>query len=75
LLVLIVKKLKKDSYIYIDYYLFNAFIIKNCNTLLLIRDTFVRLYTIKFYIKFNIIATFNKICIYKNNKYKIVFII
>ena len=61
--------------IYIDYKDFNTFIIKNCNTLLLIREILQQLYKIKYYNKFNIIVVFNKIRIYFNNKYKIVFII
>ncbi len=36
-------------YIYIDYKDFNAFIIKNCNILLLIREILQQLYKIKYY--------------------------
>ncbi len=62
-------------YIYINYRNFNTFTIKNCNTLLLIREILQKLYKIKYYNKFDIIVVFNKIRIYFNNKYKIVFII
>jgi len=75
LLILIVKKSKENLYIYVNYQVFNTLIIKNCNILFLIRDSSVRLYIVKFYIKFDIIVVFNKIRIRKSNKYKIVFII
>ncbi len=61
--------------IYINYRNFNTLTIKNCNILLLIREILQQLYKIKYYNKFNIIVVFNKIQIYFNNKYKIVFII
>jgi len=73
--VLIIKKSKKDLCICVNYRAFNALTIKNRNTLLLIRNIFVKLCIAKFYIKFNIIAVFNKICIRKSNKNKIAFII
>ncbi len=75
MLILIVKKSKENLYIYVNYQVFNTLIIKNCNILFLIRDSSVRLYIVKFYIKFDIIVVFNKIRIRKSNKYKIVFII
>lgn len=40
-----------------------------------IKKTLQQLYKIKFYNKFDIIAIFNKIRIYFDNKYKIIFII
>jgi len=61
--------------VYINYKSLNILTIKNCNTLLLIREILQQLYKIKYYNKFNIIVIFNKIRIYFNNKYKIVFII
>jgi len=61
--------------IYINYKDLNILIIKNCNTLLLIRKILQQLYKIKYYSKFDIIAIFNKIRIYFDNKYKIAFII
>ncbi len=59
----------------VNYKDFNVLIIKNRNTLLLIREILQKLYKTKYYNKFNIIAIFNKIRIRFNNKYKIVFII
>jgi len=71
----IVKKSNRDLRIYIDYRNFNILTIKNCNTLLLIREILQQLYKIKYYNKFNIIAIFNEIQIYFNNKHKTIFII
>ncbi len=62
-------------YIYINYRDFNTLIVKNRNTLLLIREILQQLYKIKYYSKFDIIVVFNKIRIYFNNKYKTIFII
>ncbi len=59
----------------VNYKDFNALTIKNCNILLLIKETLQRLYKIKYYNKFNIIVIFNKIRIYLYNKYKTIFII
>jgi len=75
LLVLIIKKSKKDIRIYINYRVLNVLIIKNRNILLFIRNILVRLCIAKFYIKFDIIAIFNKIRMHKSNKHKIAFII
>ncbi len=61
--------------VYINYKDFNILTIKNRNTLLLIREILQQLYKIKYYNKFDIIVVFNKIQIYFNNKYKIIFII
>jgi len=59
----------------VDYRALNVFIIKNRNTLLLIKEILQRLCKIKFYNKFDIIAIFNEIRMRSNNKHKIVFII
>ncbi len=59
----------------INYRDLNVLTIKNCNTLLLIREILQQLYKIKYYSKFDIIVVFNKIRIRFDNKYKIVFII
>jgi len=61
--------------VYINYRDFNVLTIKNRNILLLIREILQQLYKIKYYNKFDIIVVFNKIQIYFNNKYKIIFII
>ena len=73
--ILIVKKLNKKLKIYINYKIFNALIIFNRNISSLIKETLFKLYTIKIYNKFNIIATFNEIRIKKSYKKKIVFLI
>ncbi len=61
--------------IYINYYILNILIIKNRNTSPLIRDTLIKLYILRIFIKFNIIAIFNKIRIKKSKEEKIVFLI
>ena len=73
--VLIVKKFNKEFRIYIDYRIFNAFIIFNRNASLLIKEIFIKLYTIKIYNKFDIIITFNEIRVKKNYEEKIAFLI
>ena len=74
-LVLIVKKLDRGLYIYIDYRSLNALTIKNYNTLPLIRETLARLYIAKVYIKFDIIAVFNEIRIKIGEEEKTIFLI
>ena len=59
--VLIIKKPDNSLKIYINYKVLNFLIIKNRNTLLLIRKTLSRLYKIRVYLKFDIIIIFNKI--------------
>jgi len=71
---LIVKKLDKRLRVCVNYRALNALIIKNCNTLLLIKETLQRLCKVKYYSEFDIIAIFNKIQIRLENKYKIAFI-
>ena len=73
--MLIVKKSDKEFRIYINYRVFNAFIILNRNASLLIKKTFAKLYAIKIYNKFDIIIIFNKIRIKKNHEKKIAFFI
>ena len=72
--ILIVKKFDKKLRIYINYRALNALIIKNRNTLSLIREIITKLYFVKIFIKFDIIATFNKIRIKEDNKEKIIFL-
>ena len=72
--VLIVKKSEENLCIYINYQALNTFTIKNRNVSPLIKNTFARLCAAKIYTKFDIIAVFNKVRIYRDNKYKIVFI-
>ncbi len=71
----IVKKSDRSLRVCINYRNFNILTVKNCNILLLIQEILQQLYKIKYYSKFDIIAVFNKIRIYSDNKYKIVFII
>ena len=73
-LVLIVKKLDRGLRIYIDYRALNTLTIKNQNAPLLIRETITKLYAIKIFTKFDIIAAFNKIRIAKGDKKKTAFL-
>ena len=68
-----VKKLNKIFKIYINYKIFNVFIIFNRNMSLLIKKTLFKFYIIKIYNKFDIIITFNEIRVKKNYKKKIAF--
>ena len=72
--ILIVKKLDRELRIYIDYRALNALTIKNRNTLSLIRETIAKLYTIKIFIKFDIIVIFNEIRIKEDNEEKTIFL-
>ena len=69
------KKFNKKLKIYINYKIFNVFIILNRNILLLIKETLFKLYIIKIYNKFDIIATFNEIRVKKSYKKKTAFLI
>ena len=66
ILIFIVKKLDKGFKIYINYKIFNALIIPNCNISLLIKKTLFKLYIIKIYNKFDIIIIYNEIRIKKD---------
>ena len=55
------KKFDKKLRFYIDYKIFNIFIILNQNVLLLIKKILIKFYAIKIYNKFNIIIAFNEI--------------
>ena len=66
--IFIVKKLKSDFRIYIDYRALNALIIKNRNVSFLIREILARLYLTKYFSKFDIIVVFNEIRIKKKRK-------
>ena len=69
--VFIIKKLNEEFKLYIDYRVFNAFIVFNRNSLLLIKRIYVKFYTIRIYNKFDIIIIFNEIRVRKNYKKKI----
>ena len=73
--ILIIKKFNSGLRIYIDYRALNTLIIKNRNASPLIYKTLIKLYIIKIYSKFNIIAIFNKIKIKKGDKEKTIFLI
>ena len=69
-LIFIVKKLKSDFRVCIDYRAFNIFTIKNKNVSFLIREILAKLYLAKYFSKFNIIVVFNKIRIKEKNEKK-----
>ena len=69
--VLIIKKSNEKFKFYIDYRIFNIFIILNRNASPLIKKIFVKFYTTRIYSKFDIIIIFNKIRIKKGYKKKI----
>ena len=69
------KKSDKEFKIYINYKIFNVFIILNRNAPLLIKKTLFKFYIIKIYSKFDFIIIFNEIKIKKDYKEKITFLI
>ena len=73
--IFIVKKLNKKLKIYINYKVFNIFIIFNRNISLLIKETLFKLYIIRIYSKFDIIIIFNEIRVKKNYKKKSPFLL
>ena len=72
--MLIIKKLNDNLRICVNYKTLNALIIKNRNALLLIKNILTRLYSVKYFSKFDIIATFNEIRIQQKNKKKTTFL-
>ena len=68
--ILIVKKSNDEFKICVDYKTLNAFTIKNRNVFSLIKNILIKLYFVKYYNKFDIIATFNEIKIRENNEKK-----
>ena len=75
ILVLIIKKLNDDFRVCVNYRILNVFIIKNRNALSLIKNTLIRLCSIKYYNKFDIIIAFNEIRMRQKNEKKIAFFI
>ena len=69
------KKSNEKLRFYINYKIFNIFIILNRNVSLLIKKNFIKFYAIKIYNKFDIIIIFNEIRIKKNYEKKIIFLI
>ena len=74
-LILIVKKLNKEFKVYINYKIFNVFLIFNRNISLLIKKTLFKLCIIRIYNKFDIIIILNEIRVKKDYKEKIAFFI
>ena len=57
-----------------DYRALNVLIILNRNTSLLIKETLAKLYAVRIYSKFDIIAAFNEIRVKKGYEKKIIFL-
>ena len=72
--VFIVKKSDKRFKFYVNYRIFNTFIIFNRNAPPLIKEILIKLYIIRIYNKFDIIIIFNEIRMKKNHEKKIVFL-
>ena len=71
--VLFVKKPGGGLWFCVDYSGLNALIVKNKYPLSLIRETLDRLCKAVYFIKLNIVAAFNKICIAEGGEWKIAF--
>ena len=65
-----IKKFNKEFKFYINYRVFNVFIIFNRNASFLIKDILSKFYIIRIYNKFDIIIIFNEIRVKKNYKKK-----
>ena len=74
LFVLFVVKLNKSLQFYIDYRKFNVAIKQNQYLILLIKETLTQVVDCKYFIKLNIIVTFNKLRMHFNNKNYIIFV-
>jgi len=72
-LILFVKKSSEELRFYVNYWSLNVMIVKNQYSLLLIWETLNRLTKIKYYIKLDIIAVFNKLRMTYENEWKIAF--
>ena len=59
--IFIIKKFNKRFKLYINYQIFNIFIIFSRNALFLIKKILIKFYTIQIYNKFDIIIIFNEI--------------
>ena len=73
--VLVIKKLDGNFRVCVNYKAFNTFTIKNRNNFSLIKKILIRLCVVKFYIKLDVIVTFNKIRIASNDEKKTAFLI
>ena len=74
-LVLIIKKSDENLRVCVNYKALNALIIKNRNSFSLIKKILARLCAVKFYIKLDVIVTFNKIRIASGDEKKTAFLI
>ncbi len=72
-LILFVKKSSEELRFCVNYWDLNIMTVKNQYSLLLIRETLDRLIKIKYYIKLDIIAVFNKLRMTYEDEWKIAF--
>ena len=73
--VLFIEKLNKKLRFYVDYRKLNAIIKRNRYFILLINEILIKIQDCKYFIRLNIIITFNKLRMYSNNKNFITFVI
>jgi hypothetical protein len=66
--ILFIKKKTNDLRLYVDYRELNAIIVKNRYLLSFISETFDRIVDVKYFIKLDIIAAYNKLRIKKRNE-------
>ena len=71
---LIIEKFDESLRVCVNYKIFNALTIKNCNALSIIKNILIRLYVVKFYNKFDIIVAFNEIRMKEDDEKKIAFL-
>jgi hypothetical protein len=67
-LIFFIKKKTNDLRLCVDYRELNVIIVKNRYSFSFINETFDRIVDVKYFIKFNIIATYNKLRIKKKNE-------
>ncbi len=72
-LILFIKKKTNDLRLCVDYRELNAIIVKNRYSLSLINETFDWIVDVKYFIKFDIIAAYNKLRIKKKDEWKTAF--
>ncbi len=71
--ILFIKKKTDDLRLCVDYRELNAIIVKNRYSFSLISETFDRIVDVKYFIKLDIIATYNKLRIKKKDEWKTAF--
>ncbi len=71
--ILFIKKKTNDLRLCVNYRELNAIIVKNRYSLSFINETFDRIVDVKYFIKLDIIATYNKLRIKKKNEWKTAF--